>query len=118
MYPILGYMGVLLLIILFVAWIQKRKDIIIEKFFRRKMLRISLKKQHPDIHVTEKEKELFRNLSEVSPAETDALKNDIHETAKKIIENTDDIEKYLDEHLSVDDKKIQKNVNEMMDSEN
>ncbi len=118
MYPILGYMGVLLLIILFVAWIQKRKDIIIEKFFRRKMLRISLKKQHPDIHVTEKEKELFHNLSEISPAETDALKNDIHETAKQIMENTDDIKKYLDEHLSVDDKKIQKNVNEMMDSEN
>lgn len=117
MYPILGYMGVLLLAILFIAWVQKRKDIIIEKFFRRKMLRISLKKHHPDTHVTEKEKELFHSLSEISPAETDALKNDIHETAKQIIENTEDIEKYLDEHLSVDDKKIQKNVKAMMESE-
>lgn len=45
MYPILGYMGIGLLIILCSGWIKERQDIITEKFFRRKMIRISLKKR-------------------------------------------------------------------------
>ncbi|SFG54145.1 YkvI family membrane protein [Oribacterium sp. WCC10] len=117
MYPVLGYMGVVLLVILFVAWTQKRRDIIMEKFFRRKMLRISLKKHYPETDITKKEKELFHNLGEISPADTETLKQDIHETAKKIIEDTDDVEKYLDEHLLVDDDKLHKNVSEMMDNQ-
>ena len=41
LYPILGYMGLLLLIILIYGWLRDRKDIIMEKFFRRKMLHLS-----------------------------------------------------------------------------
>lgn len=117
MYPILGYMGILLLAILFIAFVQKRKDIILEKFFRRKMIRLSIKKYHPDIEHTKKDKELFNNLTEISPADTEALRNDINEAAKSIIENESDIRKFAEQHLSVDDDKIHKNVTEILENE-
>lgn len=112
MYPILGYMGVLLLVILLTGWVRERSSVTAEKFFRRKLIRISLKKQAPDRTVTPREQKLFQTLVERSPADTDALREDIHATARQIAEQAEDIRSYVETHLSVDDDKLQQTLAE------
>ena len=114
MYPILGYMGIVLLAVLLLAWVREHSNIIAEKFFRRKMIHISLKKQAPDLDVSRKETELFRKLGEASPADTDELKKDIHEAAAKILENQDDVRKYVKENISVNDEMLKEIIREKL----
>ena len=54
-------MGILLLIVLTVAWIQERENIIREKFLRRKMIRLLFRKYDDDYEFTEKNKKDFQN---------------------------------------------------------
>ena len=76
MYPLLGYMGILLLIVLTVAWIQERENIIREKFLRRKMIRLLFRKYDDDYEFTEKNKKDFQKLSEMSAADTKGIQQD------------------------------------------
>ncbi|MBS5756078.1 MAG: hypothetical protein KHW53_05295, partial [Veillonella sp.] len=114
LYPILGYMGLLLLIILIYGWLRDRKDIIMEKLFRRKMLHLSLKKHSPHKNLSEKERELFHTLGDISQADTKSLKEDIHNEAKEILSNTETVQElkdYVEEHLSIDEEVIHQNIN-------
>ncbi len=108
MYPILGYMGMLLLLILLFGWFRERENIIFEKFLRRKMIHLSLKKQDPNRDITKKEEVLFNTFGEISQADTKDLKKDIREVAAKIVENTDDTKNYANDVLPVDDEKLKK----------
>lgn len=113
LYPILGYMGILLLVILIYGWLRDRKDIIKETLFRKKMLHLSLKKHSPYKEITQEERDLFRTLGTVSQADTKALKEDIHNVAKEIIENTDtaqELREFVEEHLTVDEDLMYKNI--------
>lgn len=49
MYPLLGYMGILLLVVLAVAWGQEHENILREKFLRRKMIRLLFRKYDEDM---------------------------------------------------------------------
>jgi uncharacterized membrane protein YkvI len=119
MYPILGYMGIVLLLILFSAWVREHQNIISEKFFRRKMIHLSLKKQMPEQKLSKEDKEFFRKLSDVSPADTKELKADIHAEAASILEHETDIKQYVEDNISVDDKMLQESLQErMQQSEN
>ena len=114
LYPILGYMGLLLLIILIYGWLRDRKDIIMEKLFRRKMIHLSLKKHSPHKNLSEKERELFHTLGDISQADTKSLKEDIHNEAKEILSNTETVQElkdYVEEHLSIDEEVIHQNIN-------
>ncbi len=118
LYPILGYMGILLLIILIYGWLRDRKDIIMEKLFRRKMLHLSLKKHSPHKTLSEEERELFHTLGDISQADTKALKEDIHDVAKEIISNTEtvqDLKDYVEEHLTIDEELMHKNINSLQE---
>lgn len=119
MYPILGYMGIVLLLILFSAWVREHQNIISEKFFRRKMIHLSLKKQMPEQKLSKEDKEFFRKLSDVSPADTKELKADIHAEAASILEHETDIKQYVEDNISVDDKMLQESLQErIQQSEN
>lgn len=118
LYPILGYMGILLLIILIYGWLRDRKDIIMEKLFRRKMLHLSLKKHSPHKTLSEEERELFHTLGDISQADTKALKEDIHDVAKEILSNTEtvqDLKDYVEEHLTIDEELMHKNINSLQE---
>lgn len=117
MYPILGYMGMLLLVILLAGWIRERRNIVFEKSARRKMLQISLKKQDPDRKASKEEKELFHSLGEMSPADTESLKKDVREMAKDILSSTDDSKAYAEKELSVDDKKLKAEISRKSEPE-
>ncbi|WP_251421329.1 hypothetical protein [Veillonella agrestimuris] len=116
LYPILGYMGCLLLCILFYGYIRDRKDIIMESVFRKKMLHLSIKRFSPHKKLTKEDKELFHKLGDISTADTDSLKEDIHEVAKEIIENNEsaeEIKDYIDEHLTVNEEVMHQNIEEV-----
>ena len=118
LYPILGYMGLLLLIILIYGWLRDRKDIIMEKLFRRKMIHLSLKKHSPHKTLSEEERELFHKLGDISQADTKALKEDIHDVAKEILSNTEtvqDLKDYVEEHLTIDEELIHENINSLQE---
>lgn len=56
MYPLLGYMGMLLLAVLAYAWWQERENIFVEKLLRRKMIRLLFRKYDDSAEFTEKHK--------------------------------------------------------------
>ncbi len=107
MYPILGYMGCILLIILLVGWFRERDNIILEKSLRRKMIRLSLKKQDPNRKSTKQDELLFHQFGEISPADTNELKKDIHAVASRIAAHTDDTKQYAEQRLPVNDRKLE-----------
>lgn len=102
LYPVLGYMGILLLVVLLMAWIREREKIIFEKNSRRKMIRISLKKHDPEKEVSPEEKKLFHTLVDISPADSETLKSDIGKAARRILDGTDDTKTYAENNLPVD----------------
>ncbi len=85
MYPTLGYMGSLLLLILLVSWLKNHHKIIEEKLLRRKMIGLRLKKQDENRVFTDKDQKLFEQLSEQSVADTETLKRDVKEYADHMI---------------------------------
>jgi len=108
MYPLLGYMGILLLIVLGAAWVQERENIVKEKFLRRKMMRLLFRKYHDDYEFTSKNKQTFQKLGEMSAADTESLKKDIKSYVKDVVDNTDDLEAYAEEKLSMKGSPLKK----------
>ena len=108
MYPLLGYMGILLLVVLTIAWIQERENIIREKFLRRNMMRLLFRKYDDDYEFTAKHKKDFQKLGEMSAADTESIKEDIKSYVKEVVENTDDLQAYAKENLSMDGSPLKK----------
>lgn len=112
LYPLLGYLGMLLLAVLLVAWFRERRQIAFEKNSRRKLLRLSLKKHDPARHVTASDRKLYQDLISMSPAEAESLKSEISDAAKAIVENTDDSKAYADANLPIDDTLLREGISE------
>ena len=83
MYPILGYIGFVMLAILTVAWIKEKSNIKGEKFLRRKMIRLITKKYDDNQDYTIKDKEKFHQLCEDSIVDTQSIKSDIKDLIKE-----------------------------------
>ena len=108
MYPLLGYMGILLLVVLTVAWFEERENIVREKFLRRKLIRILFRKYDDDYEFTAKNKKDFHKLGEMSAADTEGLKQDIKSYVKDVVESTDDLQAYAKENLPMDGSPLKK----------
>ena len=83
MYPILGYIGFVMLLILAVAWIKEKSNIQGEKFLRRKMIRLIPKKYDDNQEYTIGDKEEFHQLGEDSIVDTQSIKIDIKDLVKE-----------------------------------
>lgn len=83
MYPILGYIGFVMLAILTVAWIKEKSNIKGEKLLRRKMIRLITKKYDDNQDYTIKDKEKFHQLGEDSIVDTQSIKSDIKDFIKE-----------------------------------
>ena len=82
------------------------------------MLHLSLKKHSPHKTLSEEERELFHTLGDISQADTKALKEDIHDVAKEILSNTEtvqDLKDYVEEHLTIDEELMHKNINSLQE---
>ncbi len=83
MYPILGYIGILLLGVLLVAWIREKQNIYKEKHIRVKMINVLSKKYDDDQEYTAKDKNLFKKLAEESVVDTADIKEEVKEVVKE-----------------------------------
>ncbi len=83
MYPILGYIGILLLIVLLVAWIREKQNIYKEKMIRRKMIAVESKKYDDDQEYTAKDKKLFKELSEESVLDNKDIRDEVREVVRE-----------------------------------
>ncbi len=105
MYPILGYVGLVLLVVLVAAWVRERDNIAKEKRIRCRMIRLSIRKHHEDYEYTEKHEVLYDRLGDASVADTEEIQKEVDELGKKIVDKVDDIEPYVEEHLSVPEER-------------
>ena len=83
MYPILGYIGFIMLMVLLIGWIKERSNIRDEKFLRRKMIRLITKKYDDEQEYTKADKEKFQKLGEDSIVDTKSIKSDIKDLVKE-----------------------------------
>ncbi len=83
MYPVLGYIGILLLGVLLVAWIREKESIYKEKMLRRKMIAVESKKYDADVDYTAKDKKLFKELAEKSVLDAADIKQEVKEVVKE-----------------------------------
>ena len=90
MYPILGYIGILLLLVLLSAWIREKQNIYREKKIRRKMIEVAAKKYDDDQEYTKKDKRLFRKLAEASILDDEDIKQEVKEVVKEEQAKNDD----------------------------
>ncbi len=110
MYPILGYMGFVLLAVLLIAWIKRKGNIYREKMLRRKMIRLHLKKHDENRDYTKKDQEQFEKLSEMSVADTKTLQEDIREYAHEIINSPVDENEFAKKELEVEKSAISSDI--------
>lgn len=82
MYPILGYIGFIMLIILIIGWLKEKSNIRDEKSLRRKMIRLITKKYDDDQEYTKVDKAKFQKLGEESIVDTESIKSDINDLIK------------------------------------
>ncbi|MCR4902353.1 MAG: hypothetical protein K6A23_05805 [Butyrivibrio sp.] len=83
MYPILGYIGILLLVVLLTAWIREKQNINKEKMIRRKMIAVESKKYDDNQEYTAKDKKIFSKLSDESILDNDAIKKEVKEVVSE-----------------------------------
>lgn len=89
MYPILGYIGFMMLIILAIAWVKEKSNIRNEKSIRRKMIRLITKKYDDEQEYTQRDKAKFQKLGEDSIIDTQSIKSDINNLVKEQLEDND-----------------------------
>ena len=83
MYPLLGYIGFLMLFILAIAWVKERSNIKGEKHLRRKMIQLITKKYDDNQEYTKGDREKFHQLGEDSIVDTQSIKSDIKDLVKE-----------------------------------
>ncbi|WP_303816058.1 hypothetical protein [Selenomonas ruminantium] len=95
-------------VVLTVAWFEERENIVREKFLRRKMMRLLFRKYDDDYAFTAKHKKDFHKLGEMSVADTKGGEQDIKSYVKDVVENTDDLQTYAKENLSMEGSPLKK----------
>lgn len=100
-YPALGYLGIILLVVLFATWIKNHKNIMREMFLRRKMIRLSIKKHDKNRKFTTTDQNILDNLGKDSVVDGKTLKKDIKNYAKEIIDSDEDEKDFADRELEL-----------------
>lgn len=92
MYPVLGYIGILLIITMTSAWIKSKGNIIKELQLRTQLLGLMIKKFDKNKIFTRKDQKVVNDLIEESNIENKELRKDMREIAKNIVGNENEKE--------------------------
>lgn len=90
LYPILGYLGLILIIILVVAWFKERDAIKSENKKRDQMSDLTRKKLDDDEEFGKKDREKLNELAEESIIENDKIKEAVEEEVEEELEEEKD----------------------------
>lgn len=83
MYPILGYLGIMMLLVLLYGWLSNLRAIRREQHTRAKMITIMKKKFDKHATFTERDQAKYNELGEQSVVDTEVIKKGIHDTVKQ-----------------------------------
>lgn len=78
MYPLIGYMGMLMLLVLVVAWFRQKGDIQDEKNIRNQMFAIISKFYDQEQELNHQEKKQLKELSQASVIDNHLIHEDMH----------------------------------------
>ena len=87
MYPILGYLGIVMLVVLLYGWLSNLRAIQREQRTRTTMIRIMHRKFDEDTPYTEQDRAAYDELGQQSVVDTETIKQGIHDTVKQEHEN-------------------------------
>lgn len=110
MYPIIGWLGVALLVILAVGWLRERSAVLREENLRRKLIRVMVRKHADDLEYTEEHRAQARTLAQASVVDGTDLRREADSIAEQIADTQDDAAAYAREALPVDEALVEQAI--------
>lgn len=114
MYPVIGWLGVVLLIILAVGWLRERSAVLREENLRRKLIRLLVRKHADDLEFTDEDRLEARTLARASVVDGVELRRDASSAAEEIVDAQDDAAAYARTQLPVDEDLVAQQIAEAL----
>ena len=114
MYPVIGWLGVVLLIILAVGWLRERSAVVREENLRRKLIRLLVRKHADDLEFTDEDRVEARTLARASVVDGVELRRDASSAAEEIVDVHDDAAAYARTQLPVDEALVAEQIAEAL----
>lgn len=114
MYPVIGWLGVVLLIILAVGWLRERSAVLREENLRRKLIRVLVRKHADDLEFTDEDRVEARTLARASVVDGVELRRDASSAAEEIVDVHDDAAAYARTQLPVDEELVAEQIAEAL----
>ena len=118
MYPVIGWLGVVLLIILAVGWLRERSAVMREENLRRKLIRLLVRKHADDLEFTDEDRVEARTLARASVVDGVELRRDASSAAEEIVDAQDDAATYARTQLPVDEDLVAEQIAEALPDSN
>ena len=110
MYPIIGWLGVALLVVLAVGWLRERSAVLREENLRRKLIRVLVRKHADDLEYTDEHRAQARTLAQASVVDGTELCREADSIAEQIADTQDDAAAYVREALPVDEALVEQAI--------
>ncbi len=110
MYPIIGWLGVALLVVLAVGWLRERSAVLREENLRRKLIRVLVRKHADDLEYTDEHRAQARTLAQASVVDGAELRRETDTIAEQIADTQDDAAAYAREALPVDEALVEQAI--------
>ena len=110
MYPIIGWLGVALLVVLAVGWLRERSAVLREENLRRKLIRVLVRKYADDLEYTDEHRAQARTLAQASVVDGTELRREADSIAEQIADTQDDAAAYAREALPVDEALVEQAI--------
>ena len=110
MYPIIGWLGVALLVVLAVGWLRERSAVLREENLRRKLIRVLVRKHADDLEYTDEHRAQARTLAQASVLDGAELRREADSIAEQIADTQDDAAAYAREALPVDEALVEQAI--------
>ena len=110
MYPIIGWLGVALLVVLAVGWLRERSAVLREENLRRKLIRILVRKHADDLEYTDEHRAQARTLAQASVLDGTDLRREADSIAEQIADTQDDAAAYARAALPVDEALVEQAI--------
>ncbi|SIB06461.1 Uncharacterized membrane protein [Mycobacteroides abscessus subsp. abscessus] len=104
MYPIIGWLGVALLVVLAVGWLRERSAVLREENLRRKLIRVLVRKHADDLEYTDEHR------AQASVVDGTELRREADSIAEQIADTQDDAAAYAREALPVDEALVEQAI--------
>ena len=114
MYPIIGYLGIALLVVLAIAWLHHRASVIREENLRRKLIRVQVRKHAEDLEYTDADRAEAQTLARASVVDASSLRRDADSIAEQIVATHDDAATYARTQLPVDEDLVAEQIAEAL----